>query len=409
MLRYLLLILILQSIVYSAEPPVRTKITVRTAAELRKIFSTPITSTEIQLMPGEYHLTSIPMIDSTCGNCENPHENVPITVGLLISGSDVRLLGPKEEEAILYTNAGYGLYVKDCKDCSIEHITITGGKRDTNGNATDAAIVVKNSTAVIHSNRIIENLGDSAIVSKLVVGIMGIAGRENSRITISNNEIIRNSWDGIALYRDAEAVIENNLIDGVDKATGASVGGGRGVGIGITWNAKALVKGNLVRRYWKGIGIFVDGQATVNENIIEDILTWGLSLWDAGKGKPIGILESNIIYQTGACGASITSSTENVYPGRFHKNVLVQTAQNPRYDSPDYYCYQTALALHSVPKDFSVAQNIFYDNRRASDTLFNYDLPPENFYQQISFYCDKMALNNLLKTSNFYNKVCSTR
>ena len=55
-------------------------------------------------------------------------------------------------------------------------------------------------------------------------------------------------------------------------ACGKALGGGRGVGIGVTWNAKAGIRGNLVRRYWKGIGLFVDAEGTVVENIIEDIL-----------------------------------------------------------------------------------------------------------------------------------------
>ena len=54
-------------------------------------------------------------------------------------------------------------------------------------------------------------------------------------------------------------MIEGNWIDGVDLARGERIGGGRGVGIGATWNAYANVRGNVVRRYWKGIGAFVRG------------------------------------------------------------------------------------------------------------------------------------------------------
>ena len=40
----------------------------------------------------------------------------------------------------------------------------------------------------------------------------------------------------------ASARIEDNVIDGVDKAGGRVAGGGRGVGIGLTWNATASIR-----------------------------------------------------------------------------------------------------------------------------------------------------------------------
>ena len=57
------------------------------------------------------------------------------------------------------------------------------------------------------------------------------------------------------------------------------------MGIGLTWDARAEVRRNRVSRYWKGIGIFVDARADVSHNVVEDILTWGIAYWDAGKGK----------------------------------------------------------------------------------------------------------------------------
>ena len=79
-----------------------------------------------------------------------------------------------------------------------------------------------------------------------------------------------------------------NVIDGVDKAGGKARGGGRGVAIGVTWNASAEIRRNRVTRYWKGIGLFVDARGTVEENVVEEMLTWGIAFWDAGRGKPVG-------------------------------------------------------------------------------------------------------------------------
>lgn len=380
--------------------------TVTTSGELHNVFLKPHDSLVIRLSPGTYHLSPSVVIDSTCGNCADPHTLVRVTVGMTISGQRVRIVGPPDRSAIIYTHAGYGLFFKDCKDCSVENLTITGGARDTNGQAADAAIVVKNSSLAIKNNRIVDNIGDSATVSRNVVGIMGIAGREGASISITDNEIIRNSWDGIALYRDARAHIEGNVIDGVDKATGSRIGGGRGVAIGVTWNGQATIKGNLVKRYWKGIGLFVDADGIVENNIVEDIVTWGISLWDAGKGKPVGKIAGNIVYGTGACGASITRGSEEGNPGYFRGNILTGTGQNPKYDSPDYYCYQCALALHAVPKNFVIEQNVFYNNRRATSDLHDYDVTREEFLAAIQGRCGELRVNALLRRADFMKEFC---
>lgn len=378
-----------------------TRVTVSDAAHLQHLFASPLETLIVDLQPGVYHLTPSSIIDSTCGNCEVAATPVEATVGLHIRGKQIRIVGPKDKSAIIHTHAGYGIFFERCSDGLVENVTITGGERDTNGNATDAAIVVKNSSVIIRNNLITNNIGDSATVAKKIVGVMGICGRENSNITITNNEIIRNSWDGIALYRDAVARIENNIVDGVDKARGAQIGGGRGVAIGVTWNGKATIRGNLVTRYWKGIGLFVDANGVVEGNIVEDIITWGISYWDADKGKPVGIIQNNVIYKTGACGASITRSREGDNPGRFSGNIIVETGQNPKYDSPDYYCYQCALALHAVPEGFVIEKNLFCNNRRATPDLPDYDMPKKDFVQAIRSTVKELSTHPTFRNSIF--------
>ena len=382
-------------------------ITVGTAAELHEALAVPARSLTIHLQPGVYDLTPAAMVDSSCGNCEDASISVSCTVGLRISGGFVHLRGPEDRSAILRTHAGYGLFIEHCDSAIVEYLTITGGERDTSGPATDAAIVVKNSTALLRHNRIIGNIGDPAVVSAVVVGIMGICGRENSRTIITGNEIIGNSWDGIALYRGAEAEITGNLVDGVDKARGTDIGGGRGVGIGVTWNARATIRGNLVRRYWKGIGIFVDAHGVVENNIVEDIITWGISLWDAGKGAPVGFIRRNIVYRTGACGVSITRSAEGVRPGEFVDNIVVETGQNPKYDAPDYYCYQCALALHAIPAFFVIDRNVFFGNRRATRDLPDRDVDRETFLRAVKPLCHGLTEHPVLQGSYFVRDFCS--
>lgn len=376
--------------------------------DLQKLLLMPAHRVEIRLAPGEYHISPRTGVDQTCGNCQEPDTLIPMSYGLHVRGDSVRIVGPPDRSAVIHTHAGYGIYFDGCIDCALENVSVTGGVRDSDGRATDAAIVVRDATVRIAGNRIFDNIGDSTAVAKTVVGIMGICGRENARMSIEGNEIVRNSWDGIALYRDASAVIAGNVIDGVDKARGSRIGGGRGVAIGLTWNAFADVRGNLVKRYWKGIGVFVDAWGCVQENVIEDIVTWGIAYWDADKGKPAGFFEDNVIYGTGACGASITCA-ETSSPElqcRFVRNVLTKTAQDPKYDDPEYYCYQTALAIHALPKGFVVSDNLFYDNRRATEDLPSYDIERDEFMEKIRPVCERLAQSPVLGRSDFVRDFC---
>jgi parallel beta-helix repeat protein len=304
-------------------------------------------------------------------------------VGLTISGSHVRVEGPLDGAAVIVTRAGYGLYFKDCVGCELDRIVVTGGERDASGAATDAAIVARNSSVSITNCVVRDNIGDPERIAKHTVGVMGICGREGSDLTIENCEILRNSWDGIALYRDARAAISNNVIDGIDAA-GAEAGGGRGVAIGITWNSNATIQRNLIRRYWKGIGVFVDADVVAYGNVVEQMGTWGINVWDAGRGRPRISMERNVVYDCGACGIAITrhaAYAPDETPGRLVANIIVHTGQNPAYDRPDSYCRQCALALDAVPDGFSVRGNVFYDNRESSEDLFDEDTTQEMFWR----------------------------
>ncbi len=399
--RHTVLFLMFLALIPSASLAEVQKAQVTSATELQAFFGQTVDSLEIYLAPGDYHLSPISIVDSTCGNCQVPNQLVPATAGLQIAGDYVRLHGPRDQSAVIHTHAGYGIFFDHCKSGFIENLSITDGARDADANATDAAIVVKNSAVTIRHCRIFDNIGDSSIVVQNIVGIMGICGRENSQITISDNEIVGNSWDGIALYRDARATITGNLIDGVDKAGSKRAGGGRGVGIGVTWNARAVIEENLIKRYWKGIGIFVDAQVTVRNNIVEDILTWGIAYWDAETGAPVGLIEDNIIYCTGACGVSITRSKPGPNPGHLLGNVIVKTGQNPKYDSPDYYCDQCALSVSARPDGFEIADNLFFDNRRATEDLPDFDVTAGEFQRSVESIRERLLTTPLSQQSDF--------
>jgi hypothetical protein len=246
--------------------------------------------------------------------------------------------------------------------------------RDDDGRATDAAIVVRRADVRVTRCAIRDNIGDSATVMKTVVGIAGIAGREQSRLHVEGCRIERNSWDGIALYRGAQATIRGNVVDGVDKAAGSRVGGGRGVGIGLTWDARATIENNLVTRYWKGIGAFVQADATIRENIVEDILTWGIALWGPDGAAPRARIERNIVYRTGACGVMLDRGPGDA-PGTLTDNIILQSGRNERYDSGEPYCWQRPIARHNVPSGFTERGNLIFDNRQPLEAG---QAPPPN-------------------------------
>ena len=359
----------------------------------------------VLLLEGHHWLEPSAYLDPSCGNCEDPSTLVPASVGVVMTGSALRLVGPERGEAVVHTRAGYGLLVEDCTDCEISNVVFTDGVRDTSGSATDAALVVRRSSVRIAENTIRDNIGDPEIIQDKIVGIIGIAGREGAKMRIEGNRILRNSWDGIALYRGAEAEIVDNEIDGVDLALGRTAGGGRGVGIGLTWNAKATVRGNRVARYWKGIGVFVDAQATVEDNVVERIATWGLSLWDAGKGRPSARFLHNVVDSTGACGCSIVrESAELPAPGELRGNVFSRTGQNPKYDDGEPYCYQAAIALHAAPETFRIGDNLLLDNREPGGRPGSGDRDPATVGLTLANLAARLAIYPAAAQSDFFTR-----
>lgn len=360
-------------------------------ADLRRVVERSSGPVRYELQPGTYRLEPVEWTDPTCGNCEDPATPIPVTLGVRLSGDRIEIVGSSAEDVVIETGAGYGILFDGCHGCRLEGVTVTGGVRDPDSRATDAAIIARESSVVIDGVVVRDNIGEPEIVRETVVGIIGIAGRERARLEIRNSRIIRNSWDGIALYRDARATITDNVVDGVDKARGKEVGGGRGVGIGITWNAIATVERNLVTRYWKGIGTFVDASSVVRENVVEDVITWGITLWDAGKGDAGSLIEDNLVYRVGACGISVTRRADCGTSDRcgVRGNALLLTGLNEKYDAPDYYCAQEALAVEEAPADFAFGDNLFFMNREP-DSTGRRDMAVDRLDEEIASLLDRL-------------------
>jgi hypothetical protein len=120
----------------------------------------------------------------------------------------------------------------------------------------------------------------------------------------------------------------------------------------------------------------------VRENVVEDVMTWGIAFWSAGRGSPVARIDDNVVYMAGACGAMIEAeapaedSAGAARPlgepvsragGSFTGNAIARAADDERYDSGEPYCTQGPLALEHVPPSFVVRGNLFFDNRQPGN------------------------------------------
>jgi len=241
----------------------------------------------IFIFPGTYEAKPEEYIEELCGNCQEHKTRVTATRGFIIQNKGLNIIGSGKDTTILVTKAGYGVLFEHSRNSFITELKITGGKRDPDGNATDAGIVTKFSTVTIKDLEISDN---THRLDGVVVGIGGIFGRENSEIDILNSRIQNNGWDGVALYRGATAYIADNVICD-----------GRGAGIGITWDAVATVYRNEISGYWKGIGTFGNSRAVVRNNLVHENLGWGI----IATGTSFMDASNNVITRNGNCGFAV--------------------------------------------------------------------------------------------------------
>jgi hypothetical protein len=392
---------------------------VSTAAQLEAAFNIPADSIYIFLQSGDYHLTPKRGIDTTSISKLGVPLQVNYTYGIKVRAKFVSITGAPNFASMIFTHSGYGIFFDGCTKAVIQGVIITGGIRDSDSLATDAAIVLRNSTVDIINNIIFENLGDSAVLAKTNQGVIGICCRENSHAYITKNQIARNTWDGISLYKNATALITENVIDGVDTYDESLVVtrfyrpktenlrlGGRGAGILLTRNAQATIKSNVIKRYKRGIGVYVNANADITNNVIEDIRQWGICVWDADSGRPVAHIEGNVIYKTGACGIGIIRYLEPKKddPGCLISNIIVETAQDRRYDAPDKFCFQCAVAIQAAPDSFVIDKNVFYENQWLSPCSSSNDLMLPQFVDMLERRFSKIPENWFAGYSEFIQR-----
>ena len=243
---------------------------------------------------------------------------------------------PHKDSVILITNAGYGVLFEHSHGSTISDVTITGGIRDLDGDATNAAVVVKYSDVTIQNCNIINN---DQLLDSVTVGIGGVFGRESSELIIRDNLIENNGWDGIALYRGATARIVDNIINQ-----------GRGAGIGITWDASAIVMRNRVSNYWKGIGTFGNSHAVITNNFVFDNLGWGI----IATGISMMDCRNNVIAYNGNCGFAVWSEETRGY---LKNNIIVNNGWKE-----EWVCPCVGVWMNGKLANFPVSYNNVWNN-----------------------------------------------
>jgi poly-gamma-glutamate capsule biosynthesis protein CapA/YwtB (metallophosphatase superfamily) len=293
----------------------------------------------ILVLPGTYeaHPDSYP--EELCGNCEQHKTHVEATRGFLIINKAIEIAGSGVDSTILVTKAGYGVLFENSRGSIISNLTITGGVRDPDGMATDAGVVAKYSTVTVRNCKIADNTHQ---LEDVVVGIGGVFGRENSELFILNNLIQNNGWDGVALYRGANAYIADNYICE-----------GRGAGIGITWDATATIYRNRISGYWKGIGTFGDSRAVVRNNAVYDNLGWGI----VATGNSFMEASNNVITRNGNCGFAPWSETAR---GTFVNNVVTENGWRE-----EWVCPCVGMWMNGNPENFVISHNIVWGNQEG--------------------------------------------
>jgi hypothetical protein len=308
--------------------------------DLQSVFDLAKNGDRISIMPGTYiaHPDSYP--EDLCGNCQSHKTYVKATRGFLVKDKALEIVGSGADSTILVTKAGYGVLFDHSRGASISNLTITGGIRDPDGSATDAGIVAKFSSVTVKNVKI---SGNTHQIKDVVVGIGGVFGRENSELFIIDNVIENNGWDGVALYRGANAYISDNLICD-----------GRGAGIGITWDATAIVYRNQISGYWKGIGTFGDSRAVVRNNAVYDNLGWGI----IATGNSFMEASNNVVTRNGNCGMAPWSETAH---GVFVNNIITENGWRK-----EWVCPCVGIWMNGKPENFIVSHNDVWANKEAN-------------------------------------------
>lgn len=294
----------------------------------------------VVLMPGRYEAVPRAMTEAIGGNTQKPATEVKFMAGFVVSGKSLEIIGMSSGETVLVTNAGYGVYVVDSARFRLTGVTVTGGRRDDTGDACDAAVVIRRSSAEIDHCQLRDN---THYYEDKVVGIGGVFVRDGGDAHIHHNAIINNTWDGIALYRGAHAVIHDNFIYG-----------GRGAGIGVTWDATADVYRNIISAYWKGIGSFGESMVSVRNCIVTDLAGWGIIA--TGESRMDAI--NNTIVRMGNVGFAGWESSAQL---KMINNISYNSGTVEQWVAP-----RVGLWMNCAPANYRVLNNCIWGSTEAN-------------------------------------------
>jgi hypothetical protein len=294
----------------------------------------------IIVLPGRYEAVPQAMTEAIGGNTQKPATEVKFMAGFVISGKSLDIIGASPGDTVLVTNAGYGVYVVDSAHFRLCGVTVTGGKHDETGDATDAAVVIRRSSAEIDHCQLRDN---THYYEDKIVGIGGVFVRDGGDAHIHHNAIINNTWDGIALYRGAHAVIHDNFIYG-----------GRGAGIGVTWDATADIYRNIISGYWKGIGSFGESMVSVRNCIVTDLAGWGIIA--SGESRMDAI--NNTVVRMGNVGFAGWDPTAQL---KMINNISFGNGTVKQWVAP-----RVGLWMNCQPANYRVLSNCIWGNIEAN-------------------------------------------
>ncbi len=296
----------------------------------------------VLVLPGRYEARPVDYDEALCGNCEKHATPVHATSGFRVEGKSISVIGSGVDETTLLTRAGYGVLFEDCPMAALHALKVTGGVRDPDGAATDAAVVARNSSVII-SGCSLEGNDDRC--EDVVVGIGGVMGREGAQLVVSGNTIRGNGWDGVALYRGAVALVADNVI-----------ADGRGAGVGITWDSAAIVTGNRISGYWKGIGTFGSSRAVLRNNEVFDNLGWGL----VATGTSAMKATNNVVTRNGNCGVALWSEEASL---TLVNNIITENGWRDEWVCPQVGLWMNGDAGNLAARYNDVWGNVLADYR----------------------------------------------
>lgn len=343
------LLLLSSLLLTSGREPERRVIEVTNAGELMELFATPLNNVIVQLAPGRYDLVPRGGFGVTRGAC-NDTEHLPMKFGLLITGRSVRVAGPTIGEAILVANADTRLQFRQCIDCELDRVTITGESP-----SVGAAIFATDSNLRVENCKI-DNASPLGATARGALN--GIEGGANAVLEVRFNEI-RGSTAGIALHGNAKAIVRNNLIEGVGGDFG-------GWGLLMMCDASAVVERNHMRNLAAGVLLEDEVALDLRANIVEDIHEVGI-----GSGFSLGRIriERNILYGCGRAAIALRTDGDQ----RANGNIIVESG---RIVPPE-----SAIAVEGANADAAVRKNILYDNT-VTDASLDRDVPREIFWRE---------------------------